>query len=128
MPVQISLLIICAPSVGSETGVGICIERSLEMVIRLLGILKAGGAYVPLDPNYPGTRLDFMMQDSTIEVCCHRARCWAECRSIIAMVCSSTVVGGRLTPVNRVQASCIAELPTVIKSQIKISKIVFCGL
>ena len=45
--------------VGPEVLVGICVERSLEMVIGLLGILKAGGAYVPLDPSYPEKRLAF---------------------------------------------------------------------
>ncbi|AEG01888.1 non-ribosomal peptide synthetase [Methylomonas methanica] len=49
--------------VGPDVLVGICIERSLEMVIGLLGILKAGGAYVPLDPNYPEERLTFMLDD-----------------------------------------------------------------
>ena len=39
--------------VGLETRVGICVERSLELVVGLLGIVKAGGAYVPLDPEYP---------------------------------------------------------------------------
>ena len=39
--------------VGPDTLVGICVERSMEMVIGLMGILKAGGAYVPLDPEYP---------------------------------------------------------------------------
>ncbi|NJR49193.1 MAG: amino acid adenylation domain-containing protein [Leptolyngbyaceae cyanobacterium CSU_1_3] len=48
--------------------VGICIERSLEMVIGLLGILKAGGAYVPLDPSYPPERLAFMMADAQVPV------------------------------------------------------------
>ena len=43
--------------------VGICVERSLEMVVGLLGILKAGGAYVPLDPAYPAERLAFMLED-----------------------------------------------------------------
>ena len=43
--------------VGPETMVGLCVERSPEMVIGLLGILKAGGAYLPLDPNYPRERL-----------------------------------------------------------------------
>ncbi|MDM8557980.1 amino acid adenylation domain-containing protein [Candidatus Parabeggiatoa sp. HSG14] len=52
--------------VKPEVLVGICIERSLEMVIGLLGILKAGGAYVPLDPNYPQERLAFMLKDSQI--------------------------------------------------------------
>ena len=50
--------------VGPESLVGICVERSLEMVIGLLGILKAGGAYVPLDPSYPRERLGFMLKDS----------------------------------------------------------------
>ncbi len=50
--------------VGPDTLVAICIERSLEMVIGLLGILKAGGAYVPLDPNYPPERLAHMLSDS----------------------------------------------------------------
>ena len=49
--------------VGPEVRVGICVERSLEMVVGLLGILKAGGAYVPLDPDYPVERLEFMMED-----------------------------------------------------------------
>jgi natural product biosynthesis luciferase-like monooxygenase protein len=54
--------------VGPDTLVGICVERSLEMLVGLLGILKAGGAYVPLDPNYPRERLAFMMEDSRVEV------------------------------------------------------------
>jgi amino acid adenylation domain-containing protein len=54
--------------VKPETLVGICVERSLEMVIGLLGILKAGGAYVPLDPTYPQERLAFMLEDAKIKV------------------------------------------------------------
>lgn len=50
--------------VGPDTLVGICVERSVEMLVGILGILKAGGAYVPLDPNYPRERLSFMMQDA----------------------------------------------------------------
>ncbi|MGZ3460503.1 MAG: non-ribosomal peptide synthetase, partial [Archangium sp.] len=50
--------------VGPETRVGLCVERSLEMAVGLLGILKAGGAYVPLDPGYPPERLAFMLEDS----------------------------------------------------------------
>ena len=48
--------------VGPETVVGLCVERSPEMVIGLLGILKAGGAYLPLDPGYPAERLAFMLR------------------------------------------------------------------
>lgn len=44
--------------------VGLCVERSLEMTVALLGILKAGGAYAPLDPAYPKERLAFMLADS----------------------------------------------------------------
>ncbi|MFB2921206.1 MULTISPECIES: condensation domain-containing protein, partial [Aerosakkonema] len=51
-----------------EVLVGICVERSLAMIIGLLGILKAGGAYVPLDPNYPSERLAFMLEDSSVPV------------------------------------------------------------
>ncbi|HEY7414244.1 MAG TPA: amino acid adenylation domain-containing protein, partial [Ktedonobacteraceae bacterium] len=50
--------------VGPEVRVGICLERSLEMIIALLAILKAGGAYVPLDPTYPRERLAFMIRDA----------------------------------------------------------------
>jgi len=54
--------------VGPDVLVGICCERSLEMVIGLLGILKAGGAYVPLDPSYPAERLAFMLDDAAVPV------------------------------------------------------------
>src|SRR5919106_4659341 len=50
--------------VGPEVLVGLCVERSLEMVVGLLGILKAGGAYIPLDPNYPAERLAMMLTDA----------------------------------------------------------------
>src|SRR4029077_1137063 len=53
-----------ALGVGPEVVVGLCVERSLEMLIALLGILKAGGAYLPLDPDYPPERLAFMLEDS----------------------------------------------------------------
>ncbi|MDG9672017.1 AMP-binding protein, partial [Hahella sp. CR1] len=48
--------------------VGLCVERSLDMIIGLLGILKAGGAYVPLDPSYPMERLGYMIEDSGVEL------------------------------------------------------------
>ncbi len=54
--------------VKPEVLVGICVERSIEMIIALLAILKAGGAYVPLDPNFPSKRLSFMVEDSQIAV------------------------------------------------------------
>lgn len=54
--------------VVEEARVGICLERSLEMLVAMLGTLKAGGAYVPLDPSYPADRLEFMLEDSKASV------------------------------------------------------------
>ena len=54
--------------VAPETRVGICVERSVEMVVGLLAILKAGGAYVPLDPNYPTSRLNYMVEDAQLSI------------------------------------------------------------
>ncbi|HLJ26155.1 MAG TPA: amino acid adenylation domain-containing protein [Candidatus Angelobacter sp.] len=49
--------------VGPDVVVGLCMERSVEMVVGMLGVLKAGGAYVPFDPEHPTERLAYMMQD-----------------------------------------------------------------
>ncbi|HWS83041.1 MAG TPA: amino acid adenylation domain-containing protein, partial [Ktedonobacteraceae bacterium] len=54
--------------VGPEVLVGICVERSLDMIVGLLGILKAGGAYVPLDPGFPSERIAFMLEDAQAPV------------------------------------------------------------
>ncbi|ELX07967.1 linear gramicidin synthase subunit C [Janthinobacterium sp. HH01] len=51
--------------VGPDVLVGLCVERSLEMIVGLLAILKAGGAYVPLDPAYPADRLAYMLEDAS---------------------------------------------------------------
>ncbi|MCB0210183.1 MAG: amino acid adenylation domain-containing protein, partial [Anaerolineae bacterium] len=57
-----------AAGVGPGSRVGLCLERSLEMVIGLLGTLKAGAAYIPLDPAYPENRLKLMIDDSQLAV------------------------------------------------------------
>ncbi len=51
-----------------ESIVGICVERSVEMIVGVLGILKAGGAYLPLDPTYPQERLSFMLEDAQVSI------------------------------------------------------------
>ncbi len=60
--------------VGPDVLVGICVERSLEMVVGMLGIMKAGGAYVPLDPAYPKERLSFMLEDTKAPVLLTQSR------------------------------------------------------
>lgn len=57
-----------ARGVRSNTLVALCVERSVDMVVGLLGILKAGGAYVPLDPSYPSERLAFMLADAAAPI------------------------------------------------------------
>ncbi|MEH2385069.1 MAG: amino acid adenylation domain-containing protein [Nostoc sp.] len=63
--------------VEAEVLVGLCVERSFDMVIGMLGILKAGGAYVPLDPSYPSERLNFMLEDAQVSVLLTQER-WLE--------------------------------------------------
>ncbi|MEP6707581.1 MAG: amino acid adenylation domain-containing protein, partial [Pyrinomonadaceae bacterium] len=80
-----------ALGVGPEVLVGICMERSIEMIVGLLGILKAGGAYVPLDPAYPRERLKLMMDDAKVPVLLTRQRHLALLPSSSAtMVCIDT--------------------------------------
>ncbi len=55
-------------NVGPEILVGLCMNRSLDMIVGLLGILKSGGAYVPLDPTYPQDRLSYMLEDAQVQV------------------------------------------------------------
>jgi amino acid adenylation domain-containing protein len=63
-----------AQAVGPEVPVAVCMHRSLEMVVALLGVLKAGGAYLPLDPDYPADRLSFTLDDAQAPVVLTQAR------------------------------------------------------
>ncbi len=67
-----------AQEVAVEEVVGVLMERSVEMVVALLGILKAGGAYLPLDPGYPEERLRYMVRDSGMRVVLTQGRLWQE--------------------------------------------------
>jgi amino acid adenylation domain-containing protein/non-ribosomal peptide synthase protein (TIGR01720 family) len=60
--------------VAPETRVGLCVERSPDMIVGLLGILKAGGVYLPLDPQYPAERLQFILEDADASVLLAQAR------------------------------------------------------
>jgi amino acid adenylation domain-containing protein len=64
--------------VQPDTVVGLCLERSLEMVIGMLGILKAGGAYLPLEPSYPAARLAFMWQEAKLTLLLTQKRLLAQ--------------------------------------------------
>jgi amino acid adenylation domain-containing protein len=57
-----------ASGVGPETLVGVCVERSLDLAVALLGVLKSGAAYLPLDPDYPAERLAYMVEDSAAPI------------------------------------------------------------
>jgi amino acid adenylation domain-containing protein len=77
--------------VGPDVLVGICLERSLDMVVGVLSILKAGGAYVPLDPAYPQERLAFMLQDAQVAVLLTQERLKADLpASEVLLVCLDT--------------------------------------
>ena len=65
---QLAHYLIAHHDVQPDTPIGLCVERSLEMVIGILAILKAGGAYVPLDPSYPEERLGYMCQDTGLQL------------------------------------------------------------
>lgn len=63
---QLAHYLIQEKGVKPETLVGLCIERSLDMIVGIMGVLKAGGAYVPLDPSYPAARLEYMLGDANL--------------------------------------------------------------
>lgn len=83
--------------VGPESRVGICVERSLEMICGLLGIFKAGGAYVPLDPAYAKERLAFMIEDADLSVILTQEKLRADLPAHRAQVVCVDQVGEAVT-------------------------------
>ncbi|MGA9377802.1 MAG: amino acid adenylation domain-containing protein, partial [Phormidium sp.] len=65
---QLAHYLIQNHQIQPDTLIGICVERSFEIIIGILAILKAGGAYIPIDPNYPQKRIKFMLEDSGISI------------------------------------------------------------
>jgi len=102
--------------VGPNTLVGICVERSFEMLVGVMAILKAGGAYMPLDPEYPQERLRFMLDDAAVPVLLTQQRLLAALPSNNAHVlCLDRDLllfadGNRSTPPSRAQADDLAYL------------------
>ncbi len=78
--------------VDREVPVGVMMERSLDLIVALLGVLKAGGAYVPMDPSYPPDRLALMLEDS--EVGClylHMSKVSMRGNTVTLIVCMRTL-------------------------------------
>ena len=73
--------------VGPDTLVGLCVERSLDMAVGLLGVLKAGGAYVPLDPSYPQERLQYMVEDASLSLVLTQLGCLGNLPPVDAALC-----------------------------------------
>ncbi|ELR72060.1 Long-chain-fatty-acid--CoA ligase [Fulvivirga imtechensis AK7] len=69
--------------VKQESLVGVCVDRSVDMIVALMGILQAGGAYVPLDPNYPEDRIAFMLRDSQASVVLTQEKLKKKLRKIV---------------------------------------------
>src|SRR5262249_37639890 len=67
-----------AQGVSAETVVGICLERSLEMIIAMLGVLKAGGAYLPIEPDTPGERIAYMAADAGMKLMFSDEKQWQD--------------------------------------------------
>ncbi|RPI05054.1 MAG: non-ribosomal peptide synthetase, partial [Zetaproteobacteria bacterium] len=99
--------------VGPETLVGLCLERSPELVVGLLGILKAGGAYVPLDPTYPRDRLAFMLEDSRAAVLLTQTRLLAGLPAHDAHVVCLDTAGAALAPESPENPPCVGTADTL---------------
>ena len=84
--------------VGPETVVGLCAERSLEMIVALLAIVEAGGAYLPLDPSYPAERLAFLLADAEVPVILAQERLLARLPAHTARLVLLGAEGGRPAP------------------------------
>jgi amino acid adenylation domain-containing protein len=87
-----------ALGVTGRSRVAICLDRSVELVVAMVGVLEAGAAYVPLDPQYPADRLVFMMRDAGIEIVVGDARCPPAVTAAAARVVQVDMVGDEASP------------------------------
>jgi amino acid adenylation domain-containing protein len=103
--------------VTADVPVALCVERSLEMIVGILGILKAGGAYVPLDPAYPQENLAFILKDAQVPVLLTQARLIADLPTHTAqVVCldSDWQIIARESPENPSNTSTLENLAYII--------------
>ncbi len=103
--------------VGPESRVGLYLERSLEMVIGLLGVLKAGGAYVPLDPGYPSERLAFMLADAQATIVLTQPHLAEKITDNQAQVISLTQGGQRIENEPAAEATYEGEVSSGVSSE-----------
>ncbi|MBW4666623.1 MAG: amino acid adenylation domain-containing protein [Cyanomargarita calcarea GSE-NOS-MK-12-04C] len=85
--------------VGPEVLVGICVERSLDMIVGILAILKAGGAYVPLDPAYPQERLAYMLSNATVSVLLTQQKLVEQlpnCEQVVCLDTDSEIISAQI--------------------------------
>jgi amino acid adenylation domain-containing protein len=97
---QAAQLARCLQSYGvaPEVRVGICLERSVMILVAVLAVLKAGGVYVPLDPNYPSERLSFMLSDAEVALLLTQPSlesCWLNCSVTVLRLDSNGVAVGK---------------------------------
>ncbi|MGY0035041.1 condensation domain-containing protein [Pedobacter sp. NJ-S-72] len=79
--------------VKAETLVPVCLERSLDMIVAILGVLKAGGAYVPMDPSYPEDRVSYMLEDTGASLVISHSNCSVVCGKFSGQVVELIPIG-----------------------------------
>ena len=83
---------LCKHGAGPDRLVGVCLERSIDMIAALLAIVKAGGAYVPLDPDLPADRLSYMIEDSGMQILLTQKELRSSLSAFSGAACSGTIV------------------------------------
>jgi non-ribosomal peptide synthetase component F len=101
-----------AYGVGPETVVGVCLARSLNLIVGLLAILKAGGAYLPLDPDYPQERLAFMLADARVRVLLTHAATHNVTQAVVALVTQASDAAPIVVDVDADAVAIASQRPT----------------
>ncbi|WP_154618409.1 AMP-binding protein, partial [Pseudomonas syringae] len=94
--------------------VGMCLTRSVDLVISLLGILKAGGAYVPVDPQYPGKRVEHIVRDSGLNLMIGEPANLAQSPSVRVLPLADLLAGPALEPIGDVDRRAPDQAPAYV--------------